>query len=88
MGAHHSKLSKANKDDKGVLEPEPDFIIKTRSPRPEIWQLNILRGKREDDLRNQAYPLARRKCHRDVESFQECEKSLKNLEKISFKTFI
>ena len=77
MGAHKSRLHKVHLEDRGVLEPEPDFVIKTRSPKPDVWQLNILRGKREDDLRNEAYPLARKKCHKNVESFQDCEKSPK-----------
>jgi len=73
MGAHKSKMPKIDPEDK--LDPEPEYVIKTRSPKPTIWQLNILRGKREDDLRNDAYPIARRKCHKDVDVFQECEKS-------------
>lgn len=74
MGAHKSRLHKIHIEDNQKLEPEPDYLIKTRSPRPSRWQLNILRGKKEDDLRNEAYPLARRKCHKSVEVFMDCEK--------------
>lgn len=74
MGAHKSRMYRVHIDENNAFEPEPDYVIKTRSPMPSKWQLNILRGKKEDDLRNQAYPLARRKCHKNVEEFQECEK--------------
>lgn len=75
MGAHKSMMPKISPEDRQNLEPEPDYVIKTRSPKPTVWQLNIHRGKREDDLRNESYPIARRKCHKDVDVFQECEKS-------------
>ncbi len=75
MGAHQSRLHKVHLEGRGSLEPEPDYIIRTRSPKPTVWQLNILRGKKEDDLRNEAYPLARRKCHKSAEFFEQCEKS-------------
>lgn len=56
------------------LDPEPNYEIKTRSPRPENWKLNILRGKKEDELRGEAYAIARRKCYFPVQEFAECEK--------------
>jgi len=37
------------------MQEEPDYEVKTRGPLPDTWKLNITRGKREDDLRNEAY---------------------------------
>jgi hypothetical protein len=74
MGTYKSKGVKGDADKMPRLEPEPNYEIKTRSPKPTTWKLNILRGKREDDLRNEAYPLARRKCYHAVKEFEKCEK--------------
>lgn len=78
MGGKNTKIPEINPEDRKNLEPEPDYDIKTRSPKPTTWQLNIMRGKREDDLRNEAYPIARRKCHKYVDVFAACEKSYKS----------
>ncbi len=56
------------------LEEETDYVVKTRSPMPSTWSLNILRGKREDDMRNESMSFARRKCKQKVLTFSECEK--------------
>ena len=38
------------------------------------WSLNILRGRKEDQIKNEAYPIVRRKCYDYVHAFAECEK--------------
>ena len=73
MGTYKSKIPKQDVNENTCLEEEPFYVIKTRSPRPGPWSLNIMRGKREDDLRNIAYSLARRKCYRKVLEFTNCE---------------
>lgn len=55
------------------VEPEPEYEVKTRQPMPDRWILNIVRGKREDELKGLAYAYARRKCRRLVLAFFECE---------------
>ena len=76
MGAYKSKAKKQDIEKLERLKPEPDYEIKTRSPMTKNWTLNILRGKREDELRNECYPLVRRKCYEPVKSFEKCEKGL------------
>ena len=44
------------------LEPEPDYIVKTRPPMWDDWRLNIFRGIKENRLKMEANKLARRKC--------------------------
>ncbi len=41
---------------------------------PDLWKLNILRGKREDELKDEAMPIARRKCMKKVNNFIQCER--------------
>lgn len=36
--------------------------------------MNITRGKREDELRNEVYGVVRKKCQKKVMSFAHCEK--------------
>jgi hypothetical protein len=55
MGAHKSKESRPKWDELGELREEKDYEVKTRGPLPENWKLNITRGKREDELRNEVY---------------------------------
>ena len=75
MGAFKSKREKIDIEKLPKLHEETDYQIKTRSPKPTNWRLNIMRGKREDELRNEAYYLARRKCYDKAKSFENCEKS-------------
>jgi len=35
-----------------------------------------MRGKREDELRLEAYPLARRKCYDYVKALEKCNKGI------------
>ncbi len=44
------------------LEPEPEYIIKTRPPMWDDWRLNIFRGIKENRLKMDANKIARRKC--------------------------
>jgi hypothetical protein len=64
MGSYKSKNQKVDINSLPPMDPEPDYVIKTRQPMPSTWALNILRGKREDELRGLAYAYARRKCHK------------------------
>ena len=54
------------------LEPEPDYIIKTRPPMWDDWRLNIHRGIKENELKMEANKICRRKCWRTGEAFQDC----------------
>lgn len=45
-----------------ILEEETDYKVETRPPMPGPWKLNLLRGAREDELKDGVMPLARRKC--------------------------
>jgi len=56
------------------IYPEEDYVIRTRSPMPDTWTMNIMRGKREDELRLESYPLARRKCYDYVKVLEQCNK--------------
>ena len=33
-----------------IMLEEVDYEVKTRTPMPDLWKLNILRGKRESEL--------------------------------------
>jgi hypothetical protein len=52
MGTYKSRGIK-----RGILKMEEDlpevenYIPKTKYPMPENWKLNVLRGKREDELK-------------------------------------
>jgi Cytochrome c oxidase biogenesis protein Cmc1 like len=81
MGSYRSKGFKIDIETIPEQEPEPDYEIKTRTPKPDRWQLNILRGRREDELRGLAYAYARymgvfkfrRKCKKPALEFIQCE---------------
>jgi hypothetical protein len=73
MGAHKSKDMITNYGDLPAMEEETDYQVKTRGPLPESWQLNITRGKREDELRHEVYARSRKKCERKTDSFNACE---------------
>ena len=62
MGAHKSKETRPTFGDLGDLEEEHDVPVMTRGPLPENWKMNITRGKREDELRNEVYGVVRKKC--------------------------
>ena len=90
MGSYRSKNFKVDVDSLPTLEPEPNYEIKTRSPMPDRWALNILRGQREDELKGLAYAYARyffyfyflllnkynkrRKCRKHADEFIDCER--------------
>jgi hypothetical protein len=76
MGAVPSVVKKVKQDIEHMprLEPEMDYEIKTRSPLPKTWNLNILRGRKEDELKNESYPIVRRKCYEYAKLFEQCEK--------------
>lgn len=59
MGSYRSKGFKIDIETLPEAEPEPDYEIRTRSPMPDRWALNIVRGKREDELKGLAYAYAR-----------------------------
>ena len=50
------------------MYPEPDYEVKTRPPASEVntWRENILMRIREEELSDEAMPLARRKCYDPV----------------------
>ena len=50
MGSYKSKSIKIDINKLPSLEPEPFYEVKTRPPMPSTWQLNILRGSRENEL--------------------------------------
>ena len=50
MGSYKSKGVKMDIPSLPILEPEPNYEVKTRPPIPSTWQLNILRGSRENEL--------------------------------------
>ena len=54
------------------LEPEPDYIIRTRPPMWDDWRLNIFRGIKENRLKMDANKIARRKCWRSGLTYEEC----------------
>ncbi len=74
MGVQKSKLKEISAEEKDNYDEEPNYEIKTRSPYPQNWRLNIMVSKREEDLKNDAFQLARFKCHRKVNKFMDCEK--------------
>ena len=54
------------------LNPEPDYIIKTRPPMWDDWRLNIFRGMKENRLKLEANKIARRKCWETGEALEAC----------------
>lgn len=44
MGSYKSKNHKVDISSLPTIEPEPDYLVKTRQPMPSSWQLNIVRG--------------------------------------------
>ena len=52
------------------LQPEPDYIIKTRPPMWDDWRLNIYRGIKENRLKMEANKIARRKCWETGTAFE------------------
>ena len=74
MGTYKSKSIKVDISNmKELEEEEPNYEVKTRTPRPSSWKMNILRGKRESELNDIAMPITRRKCHRKASEFAKCE---------------
>ncbi|EAR88681.1 cytochrome C oxidase biogenesis Cmc1-like protein (macronuclear) [Tetrahymena thermophila SB210] len=74
MGTYKSKQIQHNVFDEQHLDESPaDIKPKTRSPKPTTWKLNILRGKREDEIKDEAMPLARRRCRKKAMEFIKCE---------------
>ena len=74
MGVVPSKKDKNRKaEDFPAVEREPDYVVKTRSPMPDRWSLNVTRGHREEELRAEAMPIARRKCFDEAKVFEACE---------------
>lgn len=70
MGTYKSKALKGNVFEMEQMdESPPDVIPKTRSPMPDLWKLNVLRGKREDEIKDEAMPIARRRCRRKAADF-------------------
>ncbi len=55
-----------------VNNENPLLLKKTK----DTWTLNIMRGKREDELRLESYPLARRKCYDYVKVLEKCSKGI------------
>lgn len=62
MGTYKSKAIKVDAEKLPILEEETEYEVKTRSPMPDVWKLNLLRGVREDEMKDEAMPIARRKC--------------------------
>ena len=54
------------------LEPEPDYIVKTRPPMWDDWRLNIFRGIKENRLKMEANKIARRKCWETGIAYENC----------------
>ena len=54
------------------LEPEPEYIIKTRPPMWDDWRLNIFRGIKENRLKMDANKIARRKCWQSGLQYENC----------------
>ncbi len=73
MGTYKSKNIKIDAEKLPILEEETNYTVKTRGPIPSQWKLNILRGKREDELKNEAMQLSRRRCIQKVREFVKCE---------------
>jgi hypothetical protein len=55
MGVNKSTLKKFSDEEIDNLNEEPDYVIKTRSPYPKNWVMNIMVAKREEDLKNVAF---------------------------------
>ena len=56
------------------MNPEPDYIIKTRPPMWDDWRLNIFRGIKENRLKMEANKLARRKCWETGFALENCSR--------------
>ena len=54
------------------LNPEPDYVIKTRPPMWDDWRLNIFRGIKENRLKMDANKIARRKCWETGIAYETC----------------
>ena len=50
MGTYRSKGIKNDVEKLPIMLEEVDYEVKTRTPMPDLWKLNILRGKRESEL--------------------------------------
>ena len=57
------------------LDPEPDYLIKTRPPMWDDWRLNIFRGVKENRLKLEANKISRRKCWQTGEALEDCGKA-------------
>ena len=55
------------------LNPEPDYVIKTRAPMWDDWKLNIVRGIKENTIRGEAGKIANRKWWESGEEFTDCK---------------
>lgn len=62
MGTYKSKGIIVDNEKLERIPPEPDYEIKTRSPVIGSWRENVSRGIRENELKDEAMVLARRKC--------------------------
>lgn len=75
MGTYKSKALKGNVFEMEQIDESPlDVKSKTRQPMPDLWKLNILRGKREDEIKDEAMPIARRRCRKKATDFIQCER--------------
>ena len=54
------------------LNPEPEYIIKTRPPMWDDWRLNIFRGIKENRHKMEANKIARRKCWETGTALETC----------------
>ena len=54
------------------LNPEPNYVIKTRPPMWDDWRLNIFRGIKENRMKMEANKIARRKCWETGLSYEDC----------------
>ena len=73
MGTYKSRQIKQNIYELEELQESPPTINpKSRSPMPDLWKLNILRGKREDELKGESMPIARRRCKKKVHGIKHC----------------
>ena len=60
MGSQNTKDRKVDNTQLERLFPEPDYKVTTRTPISSVdWKTNIQRGVREDELKGEAYILAR-----------------------------
>ena len=54
------------------LDPEPDYVVRTRPPIMGEWRLNIVRGMKENKIRTEAGKIAARKWWTHGEAFSDC----------------